>query len=1129
MANNRAQILITAVDETRRAFQSVQGSLSRLRGEAAQVGEVLSRIGGAIGVGLGVRELVEVADKYKNLQARLRLAVTSQEEYNRADAALFEIAQKNRAPLEETVTLYARLAPSMQALGRSQADVLAATDAIGQAVSLSGASSEAAAGALLQLGQAFASGQLRGEEFNSVIEQTPRLAQAIADGMGVPLGSLRKLAEDGKITPKALLDALLKQRGRLAEEYASLPDTVSGALTRLKNAFLRAFGERDTNSGLTAGLAQALQLVAQHLELLIDLAGVVLVAAFGRMAGAFATSVAAARAEAAARLVNLRTLEAEALARVRLADAALAQARAQGLATSALVADAAKARLQATAAAGAVTQAVASTSLFARTAGLLRGALALLGGPIGVIVTTVTLLAGALYSARNAVVEFGGKTASIKQILVATWDLVVEKVGAVVSALGRLVGTNDLNWARVREVMVGALTSIGTATKTMVNGVIGAFNAVGSVVGITAAFMIERFRNAFSNIGELAKALGQDVAAAFSGDFSMSSLKAAFSRQFGEVRDFGQELAGTVRDAVTRDYVGEATQAITRAIASRIKPEKASTAVFGQKQLPAKPTPDKAVEAAKLELVQAQAEAEFKILKDGLERQARQLDASLEDRLISLKGYYAAKTRIEQQEIDAEIQRVQVSLGQQQRLEKTGKDEPARIKAKAEVAKLEGELTVLNNKRADVEVANARKAVQAERELREELAKVRDELLDLTGAATNQDRRAAIERQYQTLVERLRAEGDSEGTATVGRLIDVKTAQANLTALEAQWRQVTERLRNAQEAIQTQQQAGLLSESQARQQIVALQLESAIEMERLLPTMQQAAQAIGPEAVIRVQAWRNELERTKLVIDEMAPLWNRIGESFGGALNGMLTGTQTWRSAMSGLFQQVADAFLQQIVIQPFQQWIAMQARMLALKLGFIQQEQVADAAASSVKVAQKSAETTAVVSMDAAKAGAGAAASQASIPYVGPVLAVAAMAAMVAAVMALMGGVKKFASGGLVSGPGTSTSDSIPAQLSHGEYVVNARAVSRLGVSFLDALNGLSAGPRMAGGRLAFAAGGLVPETKAQPAANQNIRIVNVIDPAMAADYLNSSAGERTVMNLIQRNAASVRNILGR
>ncbi|WP_316867932.1 tape measure domain-containing protein, partial [Ralstonia mannitolilytica] len=868
-----------------------------------------------------------------------------------------------------------------------------------------------------------------------------------------------------KITSKAVLDALLKQRGRLAEEYGSLPDTVSGALTRLKNAFLRAFGERDASSGLTAGLAQAIQLVAQHLELLIDLAGVVLVTAFGRMAGAFATSIAAARAEAAARRANLRTLEAEALARVRLADAALAQARAQGLATSALVVDAAKARLQATAATGAVTQAVASTSLLGRAAGLLRGVLALLGGPIGVIVTTVTLLAGALYSARNAVVEFGGKTASIKQIISATWDLVVEKVGDVVSALGRLVGANNLSWARVREVMVDALRAIGSAIRTMVNVVIGAFNAVGSVVGVTAAFMVERFRNAFSDIGELAKALGQDVAAAFSGDFSMQSLRAALGRQLGEVRDFGQELAGAVRDAVTRDYVGEVAQAIAGRIRSS---DKNQPGVFGRPQPPAKPTPDKGVEAAKLELVQAQAEAEFKILKDALDRQARELDAALEDRLISLKDYYAAKTRIEQQEIDAEIRRVQVSLSQQQRLEKTGKDEPARIKAKGEVAKLESELTVLNHKRADVEVANARKAVQAERELREELAKVRDELLDLTGAATSQDRRAAIERQYQPLIERLRAEGDTEGAATVGRLIDVKASAADLAEYERQFNDTLARMRASEESINLQRQSGLLTESQARQQILALHRQTGQSLDALLPQLEATATAIGPDAVARVQAWKNEIAQVKLVVDDVAvAIDGAVQDGFAQLFQDIGSGAKSAKDAFADFGRSVLQT------------------------INRIASQKLAEALFGSLM-------------------GGGTAGSAGGLG-------------------ALISSFFGFASGGYVTGPGTSTSDSIPARLSHGEYVVNAHAVSRLGLSFLDAINGLSAGPRVAGGRLAFAAGGLVPEAPAQPAPGQNIRIVNVIDPAMAADYLNSSAGERVVMNLIQRNAASVRNILGR
>ncbi|MCL4778919.1 MAG: phage tail protein [Gammaproteobacteria bacterium] len=544
----------------------------------------------------------------------------------------------------------------------------------------------------------------------------------------------------------------------------------------------------------------------------------------------------------------------------------------------------------------------------------------------------------------------------------------------------------------------------------------------------------------------------------------------------------------------------------------------------------ARPKPAQDSSGAQTALLKARLDAELALLKDNLQREQTALDAALEDRLVSVRDYYAQKTALEQRELDAEIARKQQELARSQQTATGGKSENDRLKAQAEVAKTEAELIVLNNRRADIEQANARKAAQAERELADALAQAREELAQITGTATDADRQAAIARSYRDLRARLAAESDTDGVSLVDRLIDVKAAQANLAALEAQWRQVTERLRNAQEAIGIQQQAGLLTEAQARQQIVTLQRQSATEMERLLPAMQQAAVAIGPDAVLRVEAWKNELARTRLVVDEMAPLWNRIGESFGSALNGMITGAQTWRSAMASLFQQVADAFLQHIVIQPFQQWIAMQARMLALKLGFIQQEQVADAAASATTLAQKSAQTTAEVSMDAAKAGAGAAASQASIPIVGPGLAIAAMVAMVAAVMALLGKVKKFAAGGLVSGAGTATSDSIPARLSAGEYVVRAAAVRQVGVAFLDSLNGLSIGPRFKGGELAFAVGGLVPEVKvpsAHPQMNQAVRIVNAIDPGVTHDHLQTPAGERVIVNIIGRNARAIRSAL--
>jgi hypothetical protein len=551
----------------------------------------------------------------------------------------------------------------------------------------------------------------------------------------------------------------------------------------------------------------------------------------------------------------------------------------------------------------------------------------------------------------------------------------------------------------------------------------------------------------------------------------------------------------------------------------------------------ARPKPAKSAQdstGAQTAWIKAQLDAELALLKDGLGRQQAALDAALQDRLISLREYHARKTALEQQEIGAEIERRQQELARSRQVAASAGSENERLRARGEVARLEADLIILNNRRADIEQANARAAAQAERELADALAAAREELAQLTGTATDADRRAAIERSVRDLRARLAAESDADGVSLIDRLIDVKAAQANLAALEAQWRQVTERLRNAQEAIQIQTQAGLLTEAQARQQIVALQQQSAAEMQRLLPAMQQAAEAIGPEAVIRVQAWRNELERTRLVTDELAPVWNRIGEGFGQAVQGIASGAQSLREGLSNIFRSISEAFLQHLVIQPFQQWVAMQARMLAMKLGFTQQEAAIEQAAVAQSVATKQAETAAKVSANAAEAGSGAAASQAAIPIVGPGLAIAAMAAMVAAVMALMGNLKKFASGGYVrgyvSGPGTSTSDSIPARLSAGEYVVRAAAVKRVGVAFLDALNGLKAPPAWDGHRLALAAGGLVPQVQVQPAApqvNQAVRIVNAIDPGVTHDHLQTPAGERVILNIIGRNARAVRAAL--
>ncbi len=107
---------------------------------------------------------------------------------------------------------------------------------------------------------------LRGEEFNSVVENSPRLAKALADGLNVPIGRLRKLAEEGRLTADVVVNALMGQKDKLAAEYAQLPMTVSQSFTRLSNAFGQWISKLDESTGFTKKLAEALTWLSQNLD-----------------------------------------------------------------------------------------------------------------------------------------------------------------------------------------------------------------------------------------------------------------------------------------------------------------------------------------------------------------------------------------------------------------------------------------------------------------------------------------------------------------------------------------------------------------------------------------------------------------------------------------------------------------------------------------------------------------------------------------------------------------------------------------------------------------------------------------------------------------------------------------------
>lgn len=297
---------------TRNVGRQAEGGargLDRMAKSGERAGSVFRQLRGVlatIGIGLLVREVLRADDAYASLQGRLRLVVADEKQLARIEGELFQSAQRARASYEGTVDLYARLARSTQALKVSEDELLEVTETINQSIVVSGANSQAASAALFQLGQGFASGALRGEELNSVLEQTPRLAQAIADGLGITIGELRKMGAEGKLTSAAVFGALRNQRETLEREFQQMPRTVGQAMQQLANDFQRAAAAGDLsplveaiddlrelvsdpvfieNMGhLISGVARLVQLGAQGAEKF---------ASFGRKLGEFAGRVVA--------------------------------------------------------------------------------------------------------------------------------------------------------------------------------------------------------------------------------------------------------------------------------------------------------------------------------------------------------------------------------------------------------------------------------------------------------------------------------------------------------------------------------------------------------------------------------------------------------------------------------------------------------------------------------------------------------------------------------------------------------------------------------------------------------------------------------------------------------------------
>lgn len=204
----------------------------------------------------GLRVITQLTDDYARMQAQLKLTTGSQQEMNTAQRETLRIAQETRAPVADVVNTYATLQRSTETLQPSQEELVRVLETVNKSIALTPVNAETARASLTQFGQALAGDFKAGaQELNSILEQTPGLAKAVADGLGVPVSALKTLGEEGKLSTELVFNGLLRVSQQVDEQFREIPQTVGGAFTQLQNDILTTLGTVDV-SPLTDGIAE---------------------------------------------------------------------------------------------------------------------------------------------------------------------------------------------------------------------------------------------------------------------------------------------------------------------------------------------------------------------------------------------------------------------------------------------------------------------------------------------------------------------------------------------------------------------------------------------------------------------------------------------------------------------------------------------------------------------------------------------------------------------------------------------------------------------------------------------------------------------------------------------------------
>lgn len=247
-------------------LERVADSADKARDKVDTLWSKFNQLAAFAGVSFTLGSIINSIDEWKVIEGQVNNVTKSQQESKAVQKEIYEIASRTRQQYGSTAELFTSVARNAQELKKSTKDILLFTEDVSNAMLLGGGSAASQEAALVQLGQALGSGTLRGDELNSIMEQAPRLAKAIAEGMGTTIGQLRQMGQEGKLTAQDVFKAIRSQSDRLKMELGKMPWTVGQASNKMQNALGKFFKEFEDKTGVIEGMAKRMAKFADYIE-----------------------------------------------------------------------------------------------------------------------------------------------------------------------------------------------------------------------------------------------------------------------------------------------------------------------------------------------------------------------------------------------------------------------------------------------------------------------------------------------------------------------------------------------------------------------------------------------------------------------------------------------------------------------------------------------------------------------------------------------------------------------------------------------------------------------------------------------------------------------------------------------